>query len=523
MYQKTAFTQLEIPEFYMPFGGKLNSNNRWVRLKALIPWEEIEDLYSSEFSSRGPKALKAQIALGALIIKERLNISDRETVEQIQENPYLQYFIGFEEFSDKLPFDASSMVHFRKRFTAEIIQQINESLCLNKKIDEDQDDDTPKGGGSEESKEPNQGQLIVDATCTPADITYPTDMKLLNDSREKLEEVIDRLHTQRVEGKKPRTYRQKARKDFLRFIKNKKATKNQRRAALRKQLSYVKRNLKHIEYLKEEVGLRSLDRVLYRKLLVINEIYRQQQELYDRRSMSISDRIVSVSQPHIRPIVRGKTGKKYEFGAKISVSVSEGFSFLDRLSWNAYNENEDLKSQIETFKQRFGHYPESVHADQIYRSRENRAFCKERGIRLSGKPLGRPPKDEKKNKEQAKQFRQDEAIRVAVEGKFGQGKRRFGLGRIMAKLSETSESVIALIFLIMNLEKRLANAFLSCFVFIYALFKNAVSTFYHFPHRVLENRLIDNFTKGGRKALFSKPYICDFIEAVAMFVEGALM
>ena len=454
MYEKSLSSQPEFPNFYMPFGGKLNPENRWVILRKLVPWDEVEQHYASNFSSRGPKALTSQVALGSLIIKERLNVSDRETVEQIRENPYLQYFIGFDEFCDELPFNSSSMVHFRKRFTLETLQDINEKMCLDQSTNEEE---IPRDDDSENP--PNQGKLIVDATCTPADITYPTDVKLLNDCREKTEEIIDKLHALRQGKKKPRTYREKARKDFLNFIKAKKPSRSKRRAAIRKQLSYVQRNLAYIEQLKEEVGFAILGRPLHRKLLVINEIYRQQKDMYDRKSHTISDRIVSLAQPHVRPIVRGKAGKKYEFGAKISLSLCNGFSFVDHFSWNAYNESEDLIGQIETYKRRFGHYPESVHADQIYRNQRNRKYCKERSIRIFGKPLGRPPKDKKKCKAIQKQTRQDEADRVAVEGKIGQSKRRFSLSRVMAKLASTSEAVVGLVFLIINLEKKLIEAF----------------------------------------------------------------
>lgn len=120
-------------------------------------------------------------------------------------------------------------------------------------------------------------------------------------------------------------------------------------------------------------------------------MYQQQLWMSENQKHSIAERIVSLSQPHVRPIVRGKAGKPVEFGAKISASYVDGFIFLDRLSWENFNESGDLKFQIERFKENTGHYPESVHVDQIYRTRENRAFCKERGIRMSGLPLGIPP------------------------------------------------------------------------------------------------------------------------------------
>ena len=164
---------------------------------------------------------------------------------------------------------------------------------------------------------------------------------------------------------------------------------------------------------------------------------------------------MSISQPHLRPIVRGKAGTPVEFGAKFNISCVAGYVFIDHLSWDNFNESKDLITQIERFRTRTGHYPASVHADQIYRTRDNLKWCKKKGIRLSGPPLGRPSLDEAQQTLLRQQVRDDESVRVAVEGKFGQGKRRFGLGRVMAKLAQTAETMIAITCLVMNLEKRL--------------------------------------------------------------------
>jgi hypothetical protein len=208
-----------------------------------------------------------------------------------------------------------------------------------------------------------------------------------------------------------------------------------------------------------QVGLYRLSRRQYRNLLVIAELFRQQQHMHRGRTHAIEGRIVSISQPHVRPIVRGKTATPVEFGAKISVSVADGFCYVDRLSWEVYNESTDLIGRVEQYRERFGHYPASVHADKLYRSRENRRYCKDRGIRLSGPPLGRPKRDPKETKALKRLHRQDEADRVEVEGKFGLGKRRYSLGRIMARLPETSETVIGVVFLVMGLEKALRLLF----------------------------------------------------------------
>ena len=234
---------------------------------------------------------------------------------------------------------------------------------------------------------PNCGQLIADASCAPADIRYPTDVSLLNEAREKTEEFIDELHTPLV-GKepRPRTYRVKARRRFVAFTKNKKPSRRAIRQAKKQQLGFLRRNLQVIDRLLENpeaLPLAGLSHRMYKNLLVCRELYRQQLEMFENNSQRVDDRIVSLSQPHVRPIKRGKAGRETEFGAKLSISVVSGFSFVDRLSWDNYNEGADLVEQIETFHHRFGCYPESVHVDKIYRTRANRTFCKAHGIRIA--------------------------------------------------------------------------------------------------------------------------------------------
>jgi len=200
---------------------------------------------------------------------------------------------------------------------------------------------------------------------------------------------------------------------------------------------------------------RLLNKRQYKNLLVIHELLRQQKWMHEQRINRIDNRIVSISQPHVRPIKRGKAHASTEFGAKISASLVDGYCFLDHLDWNNFNESCDLEDQIKAYQKRFGYYPSSVHADKIYRNRDNIKFCKAHGIRLSGPRLGRPPKLLSKKHQQQKQSRQDEIDRIPIEGKFGQAKRRFSLSRIMCKLAKTSETAIAIIFLVMNLEKML--------------------------------------------------------------------
>ncbi len=486
MYRSKDCQQQEFPDFYLPFSGHLDPENRWIALARLVPWELAEQVYHTDLCEDfGAPIVSARVALGALLIKERLGLTDRETVKAIQENPYLQFFIGCEEFTQDRPFDASLMVDFRKRFGEEGIGRMAEATALasiqetetvaaEESSDEESEPPTtdhnnpeprPSGSDTEGVAEANinHGKLIADATCAPADIRYPTDVSLLNEAREKTDEILDELHVPLV-GKepRPRTYRIKARRRFVAFTKKKKPGRKKIRRAQNQQLGYLRRNLQHIDRLLEHpkaMPLGCLSRRMYKNLLVCREVYRQQLEMFENNSQRVDDRIVSISQPHVRPIKRGKAGRETEFGAKLSICVVRGFSFVDRLSWDNYNEGGDLIEQIETYHRRFGFYPESVHVDKIYRTRANRAFCKLHGIRMSGPPLGRPPKHvSTKDKKQAAA---DEAIRQQVEGIFGQVKRRFGLGRVMAKLAGTSTAQISLSFLVMNLEEAMRRFFFS--------------------------------------------------------------
>ena len=389
---------------------------------------------------KGNVAKPLRLALGARIIQAEYGYSDEETALQIQENPYLQYFCGYEGYDDsRLPFDPSLMVYFRKRLTPEIIGEINEIIlqdAVNPEEKDDSDDD-----------DKNNGTLIVDATCAPSNIRYPQDVSLLNEARENAEKILDDLH-EPEDGKKPRTYRKRARKDYLQYARSRKHTAKKTRQATRKQLQYLKRDLESIDR-KLLMGKVLMNRQRTR-LETLRKIYEQQKYMYDHNTHSVPDRIVSVSQPFVRPIVRGKAGRPTEFGAKLDISVVNGWTRLETYSFNAYNESGNLQEIVERFKEREGHYPERVLADKIYRTRENLRYCKEHNIRMSGPALGRPKKTTEYD---AKQAHVDECERVEVERRFSLAKRKCGMGLVRAKLQETAAHVLAMSVLVLNLRR----------------------------------------------------------------------
>ena len=220
------------------------------------------------------------------------------------------------------------------------------------------------------------------------------------------------------------------------------------RKAIGKQLAYLRRDLDAID------GKLSLGKILNvrqaERLDTVRTIYEQQKYMYDNHTHSVPDRIVSISQPFVRPIVRGKAGKPVEFGAKLDISVVDGWTRLEFCSFDAYNEAGNLQEMVERFREREGHYPSRILADKIYRNRENLSYCKEHGIRLSGPALGRPRKGETRDK--AQDYR-DECERVEVERRFSLAKRKCGMGLVTAKLQETAAHVIAMSVLVLNLRK----------------------------------------------------------------------
>ena len=465
MYKFEKYRQFELADFNQPAGLKMDPDNRWVRKAAAIPWEAIEEKYAELFpSDTGMPAKPLRTALGSLMIQKQYGYSDRELLEQIKENPYYQYFIGLPGYQGHQPFVPSLLVEFRKRLNDDVMMEINEMIIAYNTTD----DPEPGAGGGKDSdtasdKPKNSGTVILDATCAPQNISYPQDINLLNEARENLEALIDSICCD-YNYYKPRMYRENARKDYLNLAKCKKRTAKKIRRAIKQQLQYIRRDMGYIDaFLSDGVGLTSKQAA---RLSVVREVYEQQKYMYENNTHTVPDRIVSISQPYIRPIVRGKAAAPVEFGAKLDLSIDEnGMARLEKLSFDAYNESDVLIGAIERYRERTGHYPERVLADKIYRNRDNLAYCKLHGIRLSGPRLGRPKKDAVADK---KTEYIDNADRVEVERSFSLVKRCYGLGRIMTKLDVTTRSSIALSILVMNVARIAAHSLCQFFMALFS-------------------------------------------------------
>ena len=238
----------------------------------------------------------------------------------------------------------------------------------------------------------NRGKLLLDATVAPADINYPTDIDLLNKSREHLETAVNILwqYVEHSSHKLPYSAK-KARKSYLKLAKSKKWTQSKCRKALGEQLRYIELASGQLEKYAAKVSQYEtlFPRWLRDRLAVIPTVYRHQQYMYDNHTHTCEDRIVSLEQPHVRPIQWGKRPHPTEFGQKLHISGVDGCTFLEQTCWSNFNEGGDLQAAVEDYARKIGCYPSTVLADRIYQTRSNKLFCTQRDIRLSGPPLDR--------------------------------------------------------------------------------------------------------------------------------------
>ena len=446
MYSYISENQQKIEEFKTDFEMVLDPGNRWIQLSSITPWDDLVSEYIKSLNDKyGAPGLNPRVAVGSLIVKHKLNLSDEETIRTIQENIFIQYFLGLDRYHPEPLFHPAVFVDLRKRMGVANYDKVSQKIIQFARSEELKE----KGKRPKRVKK-NWGILQLDATVADQYIKYPTDLDLLNDSREWSEEIIDIIFEASMLPKKPRTYRRVARQDFLNVAKKKNKTAKEIRKAIRKQLNYLKRNFGYIDNMLDmfEQGAFPLSHTEQRYLWVIQEVYRQQNYMFRNHIHQCDHRIVSIHQPHVRPIVRGKAKTKVEFGSKLGVSLNCGYARIGKLSWEAYNECNDVEAEVEAYKSIHGHYPETLLVDQIYLTQKNRQWLKEREIAITGKPLGRPKKESPYEKSKKKKLRNK---RNQIESKFGEGKNGNSLNKVRARLQDTSESWVAGIFFVMNL------------------------------------------------------------------------
>lgn len=428
----------------MPFGGKLNENNQWIELHDKIPWNRLDEIYRKYHSHLGRPAKDSQLINGLLIVKHKKDISDIAVVEELLENPYIQYFCGYDQLITKeAEIDPSTLSKVRGRLGPEYFRVFEEEI-LRVLIKE---------------KVIKPREQMVDATVYPAKVKYPTDIGLLEDVRQWLVKNIKRIKKIGGIKEKVRTYSRKARGTYLNFQKKRKRSIKEVRRIQKQMVQYVRRNIRQVRELAARVKPKDIMdwaviEEIKDRLKDAVEIARQQWKMYRENLRSIENRVVSFWKPYIRPIVRGKDGKEVEFGPKCSMSYVNGYLFLDKISFDAYHEGAALEESLNRHKTRFGKDAKVMIADKIYGSRKNREMLAERGIRASLIPLGRKSK---LSKTREKWVKQKQRKRSEIEGAIGTSKTAYGLERLRYKISGGEEINIRLGLIAMNLSRMLAR------------------------------------------------------------------
>ena len=280
--------------------------------------------------------------------------------------------------------------------------------------------------------------MYTSATCYESEMRYPTDAKLLWEGIEKSYGTMCGLSSG-LGVRRPRTKYLDVRKANLSYRKRRRHTKGQTRKITRRLLDLLGKILGEIRNLRQS-HKESEDLLTKREkgdLEIIGKMHEQQESHFEsgNRRESIPDRIVSISKPYVRPIVRGKETKSVEFGAKVNNILVDGVSFIDKLSFDAFNEGTRLTDCLSLHKRLFGVEVRKVGGDAGYAGAVNRDYCKEHDITTSFSKRGRPSSGKK-----VKDAIRQELARVratAMEGSFGTQKEHYDLKRVKARTEKT--------------------------------------------------------------------------------------
>ena len=416
----------------------------------ILPWDELETAYRKYFDSSKQSIIKkGRLITGLLVGQMIVEMSDREIVGYFHENPYFQYFCGQSTFVSKRIIHPSLLskrrqrlgIDYMKSFETEVTKVLQHHGVIKGKT------------------------LKLDATVFEANITYPNDVKLLNTVREwcchtilKVKNIVD--PTQKI-----RTMKRTARAVFLKFQKTRKKTDAFIRTSRNRMLRFLKRNIGQLEGLSETarhsvttISSVALDKITAR-LSVAKTIYEQQRHMAQTRGRRVANRVVSFHQPQIRPMIRGKEKGSVEFGIKAHVALVDGFAFLDHAQFDPFHEGNLLPDSVQAHFNRFGQYPNTIVADQLYATRTNRTWLKDRSITHAFKPIGKPPDiPQQQAKAQKSKRRKLNNSRNAIEGLFGHLKSRFNLDRTTWLVENGHEFQVRLGLMAFNLTKATATA-----------------------------------------------------------------
>ena len=402
-------------------------NSELGRMKRLLPLHEMAvnfGLVSNRpVRKRGPKPFfspEGKVAL--MFLKMYTQLSGPKLLEQLHGNVHYQIFCDI------------SINPLRPLTNYKLIDDIVSELSGKLKIQQQQDI-------LAEAWKPYMKDLdtfYTDATCYESEMRYPTDQKLLWECCEKSYRIMCDL-SHRLGIHRPRTKYHDVEKANMGYVKQRRHSREGQRKLTRRQIHLLGKLLGEIrKMVREHDGAEDVLTDREKSVIdIITKVYRQQKNHFNSNDPreSIPDRIVSISKPYVRPIVRGKEVKNVEFGAKCNNILVDGISFIEKLSFNAFSEGTRLAHCIKMHNRLFKVDVKKIGGDTSYAGTSNRDLCKELGIQTSFVKRGRPSAEKKE-----KDFVRQELARVRatqMEGSFGTQKEHYGMRRIKARKKKT--------------------------------------------------------------------------------------
>lgn len=418
----------------------LDMDHEIIKIAKAIDWAALSESLSKFYcpdNGRPTKPSRAKI--GLLILKHLYRHSDASVVDMLKRDIYAQYLCDVSLQEAAVFIDPSSLTCFRKQIGAEGIRLI-EQEALN---------------SLQRARKIRGRRLVVDTTVMPVNISYPTDINLLDKVRRR---AVDYLHQAKNFGAKAyRTYQRTARRIVITYQKIRHHTIKARRKVQKKLLQFSSRN---IEQLNDAVqttkksfiaSMRKSKEQFTRKaetfLKTAQKILSQQKQIYYNKK--VSDRIVSVHKTHIRPMVRGKYPIAVEFGPKVLVNLRGDYLFLEDVQFNNVSDSQLLQKSLDGYKERFNHSPTQLAADRGFWSKDNRQLAEDYGI----KKIAIENKGKSSYLENFSFRERLRRARCKIEAKISLAKRKYGLDRCLYSIEHGEEMWARLGLTAMNLKK----------------------------------------------------------------------
>lgn len=401
------------------------------KLYNAIPFDKLASLLPKKENPQGaPSWLSRQGMIGLMMLKSKLKLSDEQLIDRLNTDWELQMFCGI-QLSDNQMIRDKNLPSRIRIFIGQYINIDAYQKVLAK-------DWTPYMS--------DINLNLNDATAYESYIKYPTDEKLLWDCNDMIYSCLFAFYENEGVNRARNDFRRQEKKQLI-FNKRRKKTYKQKRRRRKSLLYLLEKGIEMTENAVKQYTTISKKNLLkyYSHLYYIQTIYEQQKYMYDNKTNSVKNRIVSLFKPYIRPIVRGKENKRVEFGMKVQMSQVDNINFIDYLSYSAFNEGKYLKLTILKHNERFG-FCSHVGIDRIYGTNANRSYMSSEGILHCLPRKGRAPKDEKEQKKMREIIGRARATRM--EGSFGNEKNHYNLRKIKARTEPTE--IVWLFFGIMT-------------------------------------------------------------------------